>query len=202
MTSHNFSVRPQIDQAVDVAVERIRFHIQNAMHEDIRLQRAHEEHGCSARIAAPDHAGGHGAAEVMGDDRQTAPGRAVGVARVEGNHHRARFLMHVDCDVLRDRFLHEGDESPGDIAQHDSRIGAGVGVRQLEDAIGRGGDAAAHGGLKKLLFGFEISQDCRRTDAELRCDIGQCRGLESFYREHPAGGFKKLIAGDARGASH
>jgi hypothetical protein len=85
MTSNNCSARPQIDERIDVAVERIRFwcDFEDAMHHHVRLQRAHEEECCRARIAAPDHARMHGTAEVVADNGQAAPRRAVGGAGIE-----------------------------------------------------------------------------------------------------------------------
>ena len=79
MTSNNCSVRPQIDERIDVAVERIRFRcdFQNVMHHHVRLERAHEEECRSAWIAASDHAGVHRTAEVVADDSEAAPRWAV-----------------------------------------------------------------------------------------------------------------------------
>jgi hypothetical protein len=85
MTSNNCSVRPQIDERIDVAVERIRFgcDFEDVMHHHIRLQGAHEEECCRARVAAPDHAGIHGTPEVVANDGQAAPRRTVGSAGIE-----------------------------------------------------------------------------------------------------------------------
>ena len=89
-----------------------------------------------------------------------------------------------------------------DIAQHGTRVGAPVHASELEDEVGRRGDLPAHRRFKKLLFGFEVAQDGRGRDAELRRDVGQRRPLEPLYREDPPRGFKKLIAGDARRPTH
>jgi hypothetical protein len=80
MTSNNCSVGPQIDERIDVAVERIRFRcdFENVMHHHVGLQRAHEKKRRRARIAAADHAGIHGTPEIVADDHQSASRGAVG----------------------------------------------------------------------------------------------------------------------------
>ena len=85
MTSNYCSVRPQIDERIDVAVERIRFRcdLEDVMHHHVRLERAHEEERRRARVAAPDHSGVHGAAEIVVDDHQTTPRWTVGGVGVE-----------------------------------------------------------------------------------------------------------------------
>ena len=85
MTSNNCSAGPQIDERIDVAVERIRFRcdFQNVMHHHVRLERAHEEECRSARIAAADHAGVHCTAEIVADDSESAPRWTVGGVRIE-----------------------------------------------------------------------------------------------------------------------
>src|ERR1700731_3994343 len=79
MTSHDCAAGPQIDQLIDVAVERIRFrkNVQDAMHQHVRLERAHEEQRERARIPAANDAGVHRPAEVVGDDPESAARRAV-----------------------------------------------------------------------------------------------------------------------------
>src|SRR5216683_737675 len=79
MTSNDCAARPEIDESVDVAVERIRLrcNFQDVVHEDVRLQGTHEQDGGGARIAAADHPRVHGAAEVVADDHQAPAGRAV-----------------------------------------------------------------------------------------------------------------------------
>ena len=85
MTSNNCSVGPQIDERIDVAVERIRFRcdLENVMHHHVRLQRAHEKQRRRARIAAPDHAGIHRTAEVVADDGEAASRWAVSGGGIE-----------------------------------------------------------------------------------------------------------------------
>jgi hypothetical protein len=85
MTSNNCSVGPQIDERIDVAVERIRFRcdLENVMHHHVSLQGAHEKQRRRARIAAPDHAGIHGTTKVVADDGQAASRWAVGGVGIE-----------------------------------------------------------------------------------------------------------------------
>jgi hypothetical protein len=85
MTSNDCSVGPQIDERIDVAVERIRFRcdFEDVMHHHVRLQGAHEQECRRARIATPDHAGVHRSAEVVPDDSEAAPWGAVGGVGVE-----------------------------------------------------------------------------------------------------------------------
>ena len=79
MTSNNCSDGPQIDERIDVAVERIGFrkNVQHAMDHHVRLKRSHEQQRKRPRIALPDDAGLHRACEVIGDERKHAPRRAV-----------------------------------------------------------------------------------------------------------------------------
>ena len=87
MTSNNCSAGPQLDERIDVAVERIRFRcdFQNVMHHHVRLERAHEQECRRARIAAPDHARLHRTAEIVGDNDETASRWAVGGIGIERN---------------------------------------------------------------------------------------------------------------------
>jgi hypothetical protein len=87
-TSHDCAARPQIDELIDVAVERILFrkNVQDAVHDHVRLQRAHEKQRAAARVAAPDHAGFHRPAEVVRDNRESATRRAVGSIGIERHH--------------------------------------------------------------------------------------------------------------------
>ena len=87
MTSHDCAVRPEIDERVDVAIERIGFrkNVQHAMNDHVSLESAHEKEGERARVATPDHASVHRSPEVIDDDRETAARRAVGSIRIEGN---------------------------------------------------------------------------------------------------------------------
>lgn len=122
------------------------------MQHHVRLERAHEEKGERARISAADHAGVHRPAEVIGDDHDSAAGRAVRRFRVERHDDRAGTLVHVDGDVLADDFLDERDELLGDAAQDPARIGPGIDVLQLDDERRRCGKPGAHRGAEKLLL--------------------------------------------------
>jgi hypothetical protein len=154
MTSHNCAAGPQIDERVDVAIERILFrkNVQYAMEHHVRLERAQEEKCEGARVALADHAGVHRAAEVIGHDHEPAAGRAVRRFRIERHHDRAGLLVHIDGDVLADDFLDERNELLGDTAQHAARIGPGVDVFQPDDERRRTRQARAHRRAEQLLL--------------------------------------------------
>ncbi|HJW95381.1 MAG TPA: hypothetical protein VJ901_17315, partial [Thermoanaerobaculia bacterium] len=112
--------------------------LQHGVREDVALQRAHEKERGGVRIADAHHACFGSAAEVVGDDFQSAPRRIVGLG-IERQHERraVRRRVHGDDDPRREHFLDERHEAFGDVAQHDARIGFRIDVRQLEDAGGR-----------------------------------------------------------------
>jgi hypothetical protein len=110
--------------------------------------------------------------------------------------------MHIYRDVFCHYLFHEGNELLRDPPQDDARIGPGVDPGKRQDEIGGRRDAAPHRETKKLLFRVDMSQNGSRGDPQLRRDVGERGGLEPLYREHPPGGFKKLIAGDAGRPSH
>jgi hypothetical protein len=172
------------------------------MQHHVRLQGAHEKERRGPGIAFPDHSRLHGAAEVVGDDRQTAAWRTVGGIGIERDDQRTGAVVHVDGDVLGDDFFGEGNEVLSDRAQDDARICPGIDMDELENEIRRAGDARAHRRLEQLLFRVEVTQDGRGGHAQLRRDIGERGALESLYREHPAGGFTNLLPADARRAAH
>jgi hypothetical protein len=110
--------------------------------------------------------------------------------------------VHINRDVFSDDLFHEWNELLRDAPQDHTRIGSRVDCVEREDEIGRRRDAPSHCKAKKLLFRVDMSQYGRRRDPQLRRDVGERGGLETLYCEDPPGGFKKLIAGDPRRASH
>src|SRR5207237_1424820 len=52
-SGNDCAARPDVDQLIDVGVERVRFgrYVEDLMQEDVRLQRAHEKECGSARVA-------------------------------------------------------------------------------------------------------------------------------------------------------
>jgi len=109
-------MRPEIDERVDVLIDGIGRDVHEVMEKDVRLHRAHEEARGGARIVDANHAGFVRAAEVVLDDPDAAPGRAVFVAGLRAH-------VHEDGDVLREDALRERDELLGDAAEDDARIG-------------------------------------------------------------------------------
>lgn len=146
MTSNNCTVRPQIEQGVDVTVERIRLrgNVQYVMHQHVRLERSHEEQCRRSRVAATNRSRFHRTAEIVRDHRDPAARRAVGGARIERHHQRARPVVHVDRNVLGDDFFDEGNKALGNAAQYDPRVRSTIHLRQAEDEIGRTGKTPAH----------------------------------------------------------
>jgi len=172
------------------------------MDDHVRLQRAHEQQRERARIAAAHGAGVHGALEVAGDDRQSAPRRTVSGVGVERNDQRPRPLVHVDGDVLGDELLGERDEALGDPSEHDARIGPGVEPVEIEDEIGRGSDPRTHRGAEELLLRARVPQHRRGRDAQLAGDVGERGRVEAFRREHVPRRLQQLLPRDPRRPSH
>jgi len=110
--------------------------------------------------------------------------------------------VHINSDVFSDDLLHEGNELLGDAPQDHSRIRSRIDLAECEDEIGGRRNAPPHRNVKKLLFRVDMSQYGRRSDPQLRSNVGERGGLETLYCEDPPGGFKKLIARDPRRASH
>src|SRR5437016_10837142 len=147
-STSNGSVGPEVDEGVDVVVQRIRLRrdVEDVVKEDVRLQRAHEEEGGGARFFHMQDAGLGGAAEVVGDDAEAAARRGVVVADVEGeNDRRLRAAVHVDGEVLGDRAGDEGDELLGQAAKHDARILGAAGGLETDDARRQLDVPRAHG---------------------------------------------------------
>ena len=204
MTSHNCAAGPQIDERVDVAIERIPFrkNVQHAMEHHVRLERAHEEECEGARIAAADDAGVHRPAKVVGHDHQSAAGRAVSRIRIERHHDRARLLVHIHGNVLADDFLDEGNELLGDTAQDPARIAPGIDVFQLDDERWRTRQPAAHRGAEKLLLRSGMTQHRGRRDVQLARDVGERRRVEALRREDASRGLQQLFPGNPRWPAH
>ena len=110
--------------------------------------------------------------------------------------------MHINRDVFTDDLFGKWNESLRDPTQHDSRIRAGVDFGQRHDEVGGRGDPGTHREAKKLLFRIDMSQHGSRSDTQFRSDVRQSGRLEPLYPEDPPRGFKKLVPGDPRRASH
>ena len=171
--------------------------------EDIGLQRAHEKERGGARFFHVQHAGLGGAAEVVGDDAETASRRRVVVADVEGEDDRGlRPPVHVDGEVLGDCAGDEGDELLRQAAQHDARILGAADSLEADDA-GRQLDVPrAHGRGEESLLGGEVAEDGGGGDVELGGDVGEGGGLEALRGKDAAGGLEEAFAGDRRRTAH
>ena len=204
MTSHDCAAGPQIDERIDVAIERIWFrkNVQHAMDHHVRLERPHEQQRKGARIAAADDARVHRPSKVISDDGKDAARRAVLRIGIERHHERTRALMHVDGDILGNDLFHERHETLGDASKDHARIAARVDVLEIEDELRRRGDARAHRRAEEVLLRPRMPQDGRGSNAQLARDVGECRGIEAFGREHAPCGFQELLAGDPRRPAH
>jgi len=152
------------------------------------------------RIARAQHACLGGAAEVIGDDLQSAPRRIVCLG-VERQHDGRR--VHGDDNSRGQHLLDEWDELLRDAPQHDARIGFRVDVRKLEDAVRRiEQHAALHRQTEQRLLRVNVAQDRGRRDLQLAGDVGEGRGGEALCREHATGGVDEALAGDGWGTAH
>lgn len=102
--------------------------------------------------------------------------------------------MHVYGDVLGDDSFHEWNEPLGNAAEDDSRVDAGINVREVHDEVGRRSDAAAHGETEEFQLRLHVTQDGRRGDAQLRSDIRERRSLESLFCKNPPCRLQQLVA--------
>ena len=171
--------------------------------EDIGLQRAHEKERGGARFFHVQHAGLGGAAEVVGDDAETAARRRVVVADVEGEDDRGlRPPVHVDGEVLGDGAGDEGDELLRQAAEHDARILGAAGGLEADDA-GRQLDVPrAHGRGEEGLLGGDVAEDRGGSDVELGGDVGEGGGLEALLGEDAPRRFQQAFAVNRRRAAH
>jgi len=205
MSTSDDSLRPQIEQRVDVPGERKRSGCdsKNLMEEDVGLQRSHEEERGGAGILHPEHAGRRGALKVVRDGGQGTARRARFVARVERkNDRRARALMHVHRNVFADRLLQEWDGLLRQPAKNDSRIRGGIGGGQFENELGRSHARGPHRLREEGLLAGGVTEQRGWRDLQLRRDGGQSGCFESLLGEDPPSGLQELRALDRRRAAH
>lgn len=200
------SLRPEIDEGIDVGRERIRLgsDVEDVMQRDVRVQRAHEEQGRRAGLEGPDAPRLHRTPEVVGDRNQPAFRRTVRRLRVERHKQRPlRPAVHVDGDVLRHDALREGDEVLGNAAQHLARIAVGrIDVHEVENELRRRRHPALHRSQKQLLFGGEVAQDGGRRHAQDAGDVGERGRVEALLSEDAPSCLKQFVPCDARRPSH
>ncbi len=152
------------------------------------------------RIADAQHACFGGAAEVIGDDLQSAARRIVGFG-IEREHDGRR--VHGDDNSCGQHLLDERDELLRDAPQHDARIGSGIDERKLEDAVRRiEQHAALHRQAEERLLGVDMTKDRGRRDLQLAGDVGEGGGGEALCGEHAAGGVDEALAVDGGRAAH
>lgn len=172
------------------------------MHEDVRLQRTNEKECASLWIGLADNAGLHRAAKVIGQNRYPPPGRAVLGRGVERHDERSRFLVHVDGDVCADDCFDEWHKSLSDAAKDLAGIGGRVDVDELQDEIGRRGDAPAHRRAKKIELRFVVAKDGGRRDPKLTGDVRERGRIKSLFAENLSRRFQQLLSGNPRRPSH
>ena len=110
--------------------------------------------------------------------------------------------MHVDGDVLGDDLFGKRNETLGDAAKEDSRIAAGVDVRQLEDEIRRCSDAPAHGDAEEILLRLDVAQHRGRSHPKLGGNVRQRGPFKPLSREDPPGGIQQLLSRNAWWPAH
>ena len=171
------------------------------MNEHVRVQRADEEQRARSRVVRAQHAGGSGAAEVVGEDAQPAARRAVFALRVE--RHLERGSMEGDDEMRGDDGAREGDELLRDAAEHDARIGRRVDTRQLFDDRRKAHlIAGGHALGEQALLRFDVAEDRRRRHAKGRGDVGERGRFVALGEEDGARGLEELLARDPRLSAH
>jgi len=173
------------------------------MNEHVRLERSHEQESGGPRILHAEHTGRLGALEVFGHDLKPAPGRGVGIARIEREDDRRLGAgEHVDGQVLRNRPLHEGDELLREATEHHARIRRRVGARELENELGNLDPTGLHGGCEERLFAGIVPQHRGRRHLHFPGDVCERRRLEPLVREDPPRRIEKTFALDDRRSPH
>jgi hypothetical protein len=154
-------------------------------------------------MADADHAGLSGAAEVLGDDLQAAARGCVRIARIERQDDGGlRTREHVDGEVFGDGPLDEWNELLGQPAQDDARIGGRIDGGKLRDERRDGNAGRPHGLGEQRPLARHMPQNRRRSDLQLRCDIGEGGGLEALGCKDPPRRIEELLAPDDRWPSH
>ena len=198
------SMGPEIEERVDVVVERIRrFESpQYVVDEDVGQQRPHEQERRGAGIVDADHSGLTRAVEVAGDELQAAFRRTVFLARIERHDERGvRLLMHRDDEVLHDRRAREREPFLRDASQHDTRVCGRIHIRKVDEARGQL-NARTHGRVEESLLGVEVPQHGRRSDLQLPGDVRERRRCEALLREELTGDLQDLLIADCRRPAH
>lgn len=159
------------------------------------MDRSDEESRRRARIFDANDAGFCRAVEVVFDDLDAAPRRAVLV-------HAEVARVHEDGDVLREDVLRERDELLGDAPEHRARIGCrGVDARQLDDERRRL-QRQMHGLGEQRVLRRHVAQQRGRRDPETCGDVRQRGAFEPLGREGLARGGQQAFAADDRGPAH
>lgn len=171
------------------------------MDEHVRVQRADEEQGARSRVVRAQDAGVGGAAEVVGEDAQSATRRAVPALRVE--RHLERGAMEGDDEMRGNDRPRERNELLGHAAEHDARIGRGVDARQLlDDRREAHLLAGGHALGEQTLLRRNVAKDRGRRHAERRGDVGKRRRFEAPGEKNPARGLEELVSRDAGATAH
>jgi len=196
------SVTPEIDECVEIRLERIGRQLDDVLVEHVRVERTEEEAGGGAGVGEANRAGIAGAGEVRLDDPQgAARRRAVGLA-IERQPDLRRMLVHVHRDHRRDDARQERHQLGRQPFEHDARIlGAAERIERV-DARRQLDVAGLHRLDEEMLLRLNVSQQRRRRDVQLAGDVRQSGSLESLPREDAPGGLEQLLALDRWRPSH
>ena len=156
---------------------------------------ADEESRRRARIFDANGAGARGALEIVLDDLDPAPRRAVLV-------HAEAAGVHEDGDVLGEDVLREGDELLGHAPEHVARIGFRCIHRRELDDERRRLERQMHRLGEQGVLRRHIAQERGRRDAQLGSDVRERRSLEAFRGERFARNGEQAVAADDRRAAH
>ncbi|MEO8382061.1 MAG: hypothetical protein ABI779_20540 [Acidobacteriota bacterium] len=200
-TSANDTIGPEIDEGVDVLLERVGGgELEDLVDEDVGLELSEKEERERPRIDAADSAGFDGAAEVLAEDADGATGRDLFVVPVKGNDERRG--VHLHGDGRADHRVEERDHASCEVAQDRPGIGLGVEVGQGGDELRHDDGARAHGRAEEELFGCEVPQDGSGRDAESAGDVSERGRRKPPCGEGRARGVEDLIAADPRRPAH
>lgn len=204
MRRRDRAVGPEIDQRVDVVVERIRGNAEDVVKQNVGVKRADEKPGGGAMIADANRPGIDGTFEILLHDADSTPRRRVFGLRIEWNDQRRvlRVAVHLDGERHRDHAANERDELRRHAPEHDARVVSGIGGRQSGDARRQFDRTIQHRLGEQCTLAGKVTEDRRGSDPHAGGDLREGRRLEALRGKTGAGALEKACPIDGRRPAH